>query len=280
MIKGTVLILAIIAVALFPTFGCITSDAPITPASDYAANAVIWDSYGPRIVAVEAYGPRIVALEGRPTGSSGGSFDSTALNNKDNDLQNQINAMRDKNTDGSLQAQIDALSAKMNNFNPATDPNFTPTSDTGIVTFTNNPVSIPQIFSSSSGGNSNPWIMTIHNGSTTWQYVKPMISLNVSSGQSQSTVSEVLVMTSGGSCSLTGTYSAGATTGNFTFSPTSMNITATPSIVAFPISGCNGSGEWYIGPGQTQSYNIQVQGLKTPNPILWNVSASISSRSM
>jgi outer membrane murein-binding lipoprotein Lpp len=153
-------------------------------------------------------------------------------------------------------------------------------SDTGVVTYTNNPVSIPQIFSSSSGGNSNPWIMTIHNGSTTWQYVKPMISLNVASGQSSSLVSEVLVMTSGGSCSLTGTYSGGTSTGNFTFSPMTMNATATPSIVAFPLSGCNGSGEWYIGPGQTQSYNIQIQGLKTPNPILWNVSASISSRSM
>jgi outer membrane murein-binding lipoprotein Lpp len=153
-------------------------------------------------------------------------------------------------------------------------------SDTGAVTYTNNPVSIPQIFSSSSGGNSNPWIMTIHNGSTTWQYVKPMISLNVASGQSSSLVSEVLVMTSGGSCSLTGTYSGGTSTGNFTFSPMTMNTTATPSIVAFPLSGCNGSGEWYIGPGQTQSYNIQIQGLKTPNPILWNVSASISSRSM
>lgn len=153
-------------------------------------------------------------------------------------------------------------------------------SDTGQVTFTNNPVSIPQIFSSSSGGNSNPWIMTIHNGSTTWQYVKPMVSLNVASGQSQSTVSEVLVMSSGGSCSLTGTYSAGASTGNFTWSPMNMNATNTPSIVAFPISGCNGSGEWYIGPGQTQSYNIQIQGLKTPTPTLWNVTASISSRSM
>jgi outer membrane murein-binding lipoprotein Lpp len=153
-------------------------------------------------------------------------------------------------------------------------------SDTGTVTYTNNPVSIPQIFSSSSGGNSNPWIMTIHNGSTTWQYVKPMISLNVASGQSSSLVSEVLVMTSGGSCSLTGTFSGGSSTGNFTFSPMTMNATATPSIVAFPLSGCNGSGEWYIGPGQTQAYNIQIQGLKTPNPILWNVSASISSRSM
>jgi hypothetical protein len=150
-------------------------------------------------------------------------------------------------------------------------------SDTGSVTFANNPVSIPQIFSSSSGGNSNPWIMTIHNGSTTWQYVKAMVSLNVASGQPSSIVNDVSLMESGGNCSLTGTY---LVPGNFTFSPSNMGTVATPSVIIFPISGCNGSGEWYIGPGQTQAYNMQIQGLKTPNPILWNVTASISSRSM
>ena len=150
-------------------------------------------------------------------------------------------------------------------------------SDTGTVAFTNNPVSIPQIFSSSSGGNSNPWIMTIKNNSSTWQYVKAMIQLNVASGQPSSVVNDVSLMGSGGNCSLTGTY---LVPGNFTFSPSNMGTVATPSVIIFPISGCNGSGEWYIGPGQTQAYNMQIQGLKTPNPILWNVTASISSRSM
>lgn len=150
-------------------------------------------------------------------------------------------------------------------------------SDTGTVVFTNNPVSIPQIFSSSTGGNSNPWIMTIKNNSNTWQYVKPMIQLNVASGQPSSIVSDVSVMGSGGNCSLTGTY---LVPGNFTFSPSTMGTVATPSIIAFPVSGCNGSGEWYIGPGQSQAYNMQIQGLKTANPILWNVTCSISSRSM
>ena len=151
------------------------------------------------------------------------------------------------------------------------------TSVTGSVIFTTNPVSIPQIFSSSTGGNSNPWIITINNQSTTWQYVKPMISLNVASGQPASLVDDVMLMSSGGNCSCTGTF---LIPGNFTFSPSNMNTVATPSIIIFPISGCNGSGEWYIGPGQQQSYNMQVQGLKTPNPILWNVSCTISARSM
>jgi hypothetical protein len=183
---------------------------------------------------------------------------------------------------GASTTTTDALSARIKTLEDwkAGLGTSTPTggvSDTGSVTFTNNPVAIPQIFSSSSGGNSNPWIMTIHNGSTTWQYVKAMVSLNVASGQPSSIVTDVSLMESGGNCSLTGTY---LVPGNFTFSPSNMGTVATPSIIIFPISGCNGSGEWYIGPGQTQSYNIQVQGLKTPNPILWNVSASISSRSM
>lgn len=150
-------------------------------------------------------------------------------------------------------------------------------SDTGTVAFTNNPVAIPQIFSSSAGGNSNPWIMTIKNNSSTWQYVKAMVSLNVASGQPSSIVTDVSLMESGGNCSLTGTY---LVPGNFTFSPSNMGTVSTPSVIIFPISGCNGSGEWYIGPGQSQTYNMQIQGLKTPNPILWNVTASISSRSM
>jgi outer membrane murein-binding lipoprotein Lpp len=150
-------------------------------------------------------------------------------------------------------------------------------SDSGSVTYANNPAAIPQIFSSSSGGNSNPWIMTIHNGSTSWQYVKAMVSLNVASGQPSSYVTDVSLMESGGNCSLTGTY---LVPGNFTFSPSNMATVKTSSIIIFPLTGCNGTGEWYIGPGQTQAYNIQIQGLKTPDPILWNVTANISSRSM
>jgi hypothetical protein len=219
--------------------------------------------------------------------------DKKATKTEIDDLNRKINNLpQGGSTTGYTKAEVDqkvtdavsnAITALKNNQDwiksTGTGGGGTP-SDAGTVAYTNNPVSIPQLFSSPSGGNSNPWMMTIKNNSTTWQYVKPMISLNVASGQSQSTVSDVLVMTSGGSCSMTGTYSAGTTTGNFTFSPANMNGSATPSIVAFPISGCNGSGEWYIGPGQTQSYNIQVQGLKTPTATLWNVSCTISSRSM
>lgn len=149
---------------------------------------------------------------------------------------------------------------------------------TGTVQFTTNPVSIPQIFSSSSGGNSSPWIMTISNQTTTWQYVKPVLSLNVASGQASSLVSAITVMTSGGACSMTGTFPTPVN--NFSFSPITMNTIVTPSLVIIPISGCNGSGEIQVGPGTQQAFNIQIQGLITPNPTLWNITCSISARSM
>ena len=260
------ILLAILILSLVPLMAC-SESAPAAQSGMVSQVTAMWEASP----TWNSYGPRITALEARPQ-SQASTFDSSNLNNKDNDLQNQINTMK---TD--MQGKIDALTKQVNELSPGSGSGSTPTSDTGTVVFTNNPVSIPQIFSSSSGGNSNPWIMTIRNNSSTWQYVKPMVSLNVASGQPSSIVTDVSLMTSGGSCSLTGTLSI---PGNFTFSPSNMATVATPSVIIFPISGCNGSGEWYIGSGQSQSSNIQIQGLKTTNPILWNVSASISSRSM
>jgi hypothetical protein len=261
--KKVLSIIGLLVIVIIPLLGC-SESAPAATSSivgDIAqikAKEPIWDSYGPRLVAVE----------GRASGSA---FDAQPLKDKDASLQSQIDTMK-----ADYQAKIDALTTKVANLTPGVGGG-QPTSPIGTVQFTNNPVAIPQIFSSSAGGNSNPWIMTINNQSTTWQYVKPMVSLNVASGQPSSIVSDVSLMTSGGSCSLTGTL---LVPGNFTFSPSNMTTVATPSVIIFPINGCNGSGEFYIGPGQSQSYNIQIQGLKTPNPILWNVSCTISSRSM
>ena len=231
-----------------------------------------------RIAALEATSaqwnaliPRVQALENRPSGGS--SFDASALNNKDNDLQGQINQL--KTDRDNLKGQLDQLAIKVNNLTPG---NSTVTSQTGTVQFVNNPVSIPQLFSSSTGGSSQPWIMTITNQSTVWYYVKPVINLNIASGQSQQTVSDITVIASGGACSITGSCMDGNPSGNFSFSPTNINNISTPSIVIIPISGCNGRGEIQIGPGQSQAINIQIQNIKTPNPCLWNISSSISSR--
>jgi hypothetical protein len=274
MINRLLLVLLSVSLLIIPALGCITDDSkttvsPIT--NDIATMKVQIATHGTDIsklrddLSKKADSTRVDALAGGAGAATAGYAKAETYTKAEVDTKM-----------ASMQAIIDGLSAKITNLMPGVGGN-NPTSVTGNVQFTNNPVAIPQIFSSSSGGNSNPWIMTINNSSTTWQYVKPMVSLNVASGQPSSIVSDVSLMTSGGSCSLTGTLLA---PGNFTFSPSNMATVATPSVIIFPISGCNGSGEWYIGPGQSQSYNIQIQGLKTPNPILWNVSASISSRSM
>lgn len=267
--KKVLSIIGLLVIVIIPLLGC-SESAPAAQSSivgDIAqikAKEPIWDSYGPRLVAVE----------GRASGSA---FDAQPLKDKDASLQSQIDTMKND-----YQAKIDALTTKVANLTPGTGGG-QPTSATGTVQFVNNPVSIPQIFSSSTGGNSNPWIMTINNQSTTWQYVKPVITLSISSGQTQTTVTDLIIIASGSSCSMTGEISASTgptATSNFSFSPATMITTATPSIVAFPISGCNNSlGEIYIGPGQSQMINIQIQ-LKTAAVTLWNVSTSISSRSM
>lgn len=278
----------VVIVILGSSLSCISDDsitaAQFNPTKAIADRLVtkeaIWDSYG----------AEITALKARPTSAV---FDPSVLNSKDTDLQNQINTLKDKNVATSLQAQIDALTTKVNNLTPSSIPGGSPISDIGTVVFINNPVAIPQIFSSSSGGNSSPWIMTIKNNSTTWQYVKPVIQLNVASGQPSSIVQDITILVSGGSCTMTGSYLTSITdpipiasaTNAFSFSPVNMSTIATPSIVVIPISGCNGSGEIQIGPGQQQAFNIQIQNLKTgtlavPVATLWNVTTSISSRSM
>lgn len=179
--------------------------------------------------------------------------------------------------DAAIASAINNLKANQSWINSNSSSGSGSGSDTGTVIFTNNPVSIPQLFSSSSGAASTPWIMTIKNNSTTWQYVKPMVQLNVASGQSSTTVTDITLLISGGACTMTGSLTA---PGNMSFSPASMSSVATPSIVIIPISGCNGSGEIQIGPGQSQAMNVQIQNLKTPNATLWNITTSISSRSM
>lgn len=276
--KNKLLFVCLSLVLALPLAGCITNDTPTAAAPNPLTgmqtqiNTNTADIAQLKTdVAKKADSTRIDALE---TGGAGGAagYSKTETYTRA-EVDTKISTM---------QATIDSLTTKVSQLTPGTGGG-SPTSAIGTVVFTNNPVSIPQIFSSSTGGNGTPWIMTIVNQSNTWQYVKPVITLSISSGQTQTTVTDLIIIASGSSCSMTGEIIAptGPTDkSNFSFSPATMIETATPSIVAFPISGCNNSlGEIYIGPGQSQMINIQIQ-LKTAAVTLWNVSCSISSRSM
>jgi len=276
--KRSIIITAAIMLLALPMTGCVTSDAPdqtITPllteignlknlvASHTADIAKLKED-----VARKADSSRVDSLAtsiGQQSGTAAGYTKAETYSRAE--------------VDAAIASAINALKANQSWITGASSGS-QGGSDTGTVIFTNNPVSIPQIFSSSGGASSSPWIMTIKNNSSTWQYVKPVVQLNVASGQPSSKVTGITLIISGGSCTMTGSLTADNITGNMSFSPATMATTATPSIIIMPVSGCNGSGEIQIGPGQSQAVNVQIQNLKTPDPILWNVTTSISSRSM
>lgn len=265
-------LLLLVPILILAGFGCVsTSEAPAA------------DSLMSKITTAQTTADNALKAANSAVEAVSKKADKTEIddvNRRINNLPQSTSGVTKDVMDAAILKAITDLKAGANPWNSVNNP--PGTSDAGTVTFANNPAAIPQIFSSSSGGNSNPWIMTIKNNSTTWQYVKPVIQLNVASGQPSTMVDDVILMISSGSCSITGQLTTG--TGNISFSPAAsgpeMDIDLTPSLIMMPIGGCNGTGEIQVGPGQTQALNIQIQGLKTPNAILWNVTATISSRSM
>jgi len=276
--RQIIIIIALALLSVLPLAGCITDDSPdntITPLSAELENLK---------TTVTNHTTKIAKLEEDVAKKA----DSSRVDNLVTSMGQQSGTFSGyTKAETYSRAEVDAaiasaINALKTNQSWITGTGNTPQggSDTGTVIFTNNPVSIPQIFSSSSGASSSPWIMTIKNNSSTWQYVKPVVQLNVASGQPSSKVTGITLIISGGSCTMTGLLTTDNITGNMSFSPATMATVATPSIIIMPVSGCNSSGEIQIGPGQSQAVNIQIQNLKTDEPILWNVTTSISSRSM
>jgi hypothetical protein len=160
------------------------------------------------------------------------------------------------------------------------------TSQTGTVSFATTPAAIPQVYSAATGGGQSVfYTMKIVNSSGSWQYVKPIITLNVQSSYSSRAVTGITVTMSAGSCSMTGSKTvadaATSSVGNFSISPNVGNgATSTSSLTIIPISGCNGTGEFQIGSNQSMDILIQISGLTTSDVTLWNVTNSISSRGL
>lgn len=274
--KSRIFISIIMAISIIPLAGCVTDDSQsnVTPLATDLNNLK---------TTVAQHSTEISQLKQEVSRKADSSrVDSLATSVGQSGSSNcypRSETYSKAEVDAAIASAINNLKANQSwiNLNSSSGSGSGSVSDTGTVIFTNNPVSIPQLFSSSSGAASTPWIMTIKNNSTTWQYVKPVVQLNVASGQSSTTVTDITLLISGGACTMTGSLTA---PGNMSFSPANMSSTATPSIVIIPISGCNGSGEIQIGPGQSQAMNVQIQNLKTPNATLWNITTSISSRSM
>lgn len=169
-------------------------------------------------------------------------------------------------------------------------------SSTGSVTYVTTPASIPQIFTSSTGSAQQMYIMRINNGTNSWQYVKPVITLSLASSFSATTVTDLSISMSYGSYNMTGSLVSSepptadqiykSTIGNFSISPplgwktVAKESNPVPSIVIMPISGGTGTGEFQVGSGQFIEIMIVISNMKTGVNSLWNISNSISSRSI
>jgi len=160
------------------------------------------------------------------------------------------------------------------------------TSPTGSVSFATTPAAIPQVYSAATGGGQSTfYTMKIVNSSSSWQYVKPIITMSVQSSYSARAVTGLTVTMSSGACSMTGAIAsptpATSSVGNFSISPNAgAGATSTSSITIIPISGCNGTGEYQVGSGQSMDILVQISGLTTSDVTLWNVTNSISTRGL
>lgn len=177
---------------------------------------------------------------------------------------------------------------------------------TGQVTYSLNPTAISPI---SSWTSSNPVFYTIHvmNGTSTWQYVKPIINLSLINTSVQPQLISLSISLSSMGCNIsqnflandtiyaTGYYNSGTgytgtcnkTTPCFSY-PTQISISplsygsdpATASIVIMPMAGCSGTGEFSVGPGQATDILVSISNMGTTSAATWTISNSITSRNM
>jgi hypothetical protein len=245
-------------------FACVSTDT--APAADSIASRItaVQDTVTKHTSVIDA-----LKLEVEKKASKAEIDD---INRKINNLPQSGSTPTDVYTKAQVnQAIADAITALKAGANPwANAANPTPT-QTGTVTFTTSPVSVPQLFTAASGSQSTFYTMKIVNNSTTWQYVKPIVNLTLASSYSPTQMSAMTVNMTYGSFALTGT--------NFSISPALG--TSTSSIVIIPISGgVNSAGEFQVGSGASVDVLIQITGVTTSTTVLWNISNSISSRSM
>jgi hypothetical protein len=202
-------------------------------------------------------------------------------------------------------------------FTPGTITGNIPTSPTGgIVSQVNWVQGTSQVYTAPSGSSNQIWyIQRLMNQSTTIQYVRPMITLGVSSAYGYSTSSYFTGMNiniSSPQGSLQAVYnptawnyptvvwpmsgaanvvyaSIGATQNNTVgsnYPPIApLLVTLAPglgqvtnSMLIMPTAGLsNGLGEFYISPGGYVDITVMIQGIYTNTASMWNVSASYSS---
>lgn len=185
----------------------------------------------------------------------------------------------------------------------------TPT--TGQVTFSVNPASLSPISSWTTGSNAVWYTIHVMNGTNSWQYVKPIITLNLTNTSTQPQIASMQISISGSGCQIsqsivTTPQTAGIWLHTGGICPTipgdqtcalaapcfscPMQISISPltygsnpvtaSLLIMPISGCYGSGEISVGPSQTTDIQVAISNLATTTQATWIIGNTISNRNM
>ena len=145
-----------------------------------------------------------------------------------------------------------------------------PSSPSGILTFSTDPVGLNNMWSSTPAGSSYSFTMRITNNTGQWHYVRPKFTFNVDTGAGG-------VATIVNACNLQLTY-AGTSMG-YTFNPTlPSGTTLLISFDATPNSGGNTAYyEYAIASGTTANILVTVQ-ITSVTQSIWKIIPSIADR--
>ena len=176
----------------------------------------------------------------------------------------QVNALID--------TKINALKADQAWITGSSSGGTTGGSATGTVNVITSPTNV-QIL----GSTQLCYTAKIQNTVNQWVYVRPIITLNAASGQSPTTVTNVVISLGGSAINLTG--EGNLLGGNFQFTPTLPTTSATSSVMIIPTTGGSGNGEIQIAANTTVDVLVCIT-ITATNNIIWNVGTSVNWRSL
>lgn len=245
---------------------------------------------------------KIAQLESKQ-GASGGVSQATvdALSTKITALETKAAALdtANKATQADLNAvitnltaeEITALKTKLgmtssSSSSSSSGSSTSPDIISGQVTYSVNPSTLNPIFTGTSGSSPYYYSLRLMNGMSNWQYIKPVLTLSISSGYSSTIMEHIEVAMSSSICSISSVTDCDSPSGTSCVPETGWNLaispstyTATSSIVIIPVSGCgNSSGEFQVGPNSYIDILVTITNFKTSTNTLWNLTHTISSR--
>lgn len=178
--------------------------------------------------------------------------------------------------DAAIAAAINALKTNQAWITGSTGGTTTPTTG-GTVTWITSPTNV-QIL----GNTQVCYTVKVTNNIGNWVYVRPIINVNASTGQSPTTVTKLEITIGGSAVNLTS--ASGVSTpvdplNNFDFAPTIPTVSTVTSTTAIATRGGNGSGEFQLAANSTVDLLICIKITAAAN-IIWNIGTSMNWRSL